>query len=221
MKLFLNALIKFIFGFLAVGILIFAPAGTFEFKNGWLLIIILFVPMVIFGAVLLFKAPKLLERRLDNKEKQSVQKGVVALSAVLFVIGFVVSGLDFKYGWSHIPQAAVLVASFFFLVSYGIYAEVMRENSYLSRTVKVENNQKVIDTGLYALVRHPMYAATVWMFLAIPIVLGSWIALIVFAHYPIIIVIRILNEEKVLEKELQGYSEYKKKVKYRLIPLVW
>ena len=221
MKLLLNAVLKFIFGLLAVGLLVFLPAGTLDFKCGWLFIALLFVPMLIMGVVLFFKAPELLKKRLDTKEKQTVQKGVVSLSAILFICGFVVAGLDFRFSWSDIPDWLIITASFVLLVSYVLYAEVMRENVYLSRTVKVENNQKVIDTGLYGIVRHPMYAATIWMFLSIPIVLGSWFALIPFAYYPILITIRILNEEKVLEKELKGYSEYKKKVKYRLIPFVW
>lgn len=221
MKLLLNAATNLVCGLVAVGILLFGPAGTIEYKNGWLFIALLFVPMLILGAVLFFKAPELLKKRLDTKEKKSVQKGVVALSGLLFVAGFAVAGLDFRFGWSIVPKWAVTVAACVLLASYALYAEVMRENAYLSRTVKVDKDQKVVDSGLYAIVRHPMYAVTVWMFLSIPIVLGSWLSLILFAHYPILIVIRILDEEKFLEAELEGYKQYKKKVKYRLIPFLW
>lgn len=221
MKLLLNALIKFICGILMVLLLIFLPAGTLAYLNGWLFSALLFVPMLILGAVLFLKSPDLLKRRLDSKEKEQTQKGVVALSGLMFLGGFIVAGLDFRFGWSHVPMWLVVASSIILLISYALYAEVMRENAYLSRTVKVEEGQKVIDTGLYGIVRHPMYAVTLWLFLAIPIVLGSWYSLICFAHYPIVIIVRILNEEKVLEKELDGYSEYKKKVKYRLIPFIW
>lgn len=221
MRLLLNAVIKFTLGLLSVGLLIFLPAGTLDFKNGWLFITLLFVPMLIMGGILFFKAPELLKKRLDTQEKQTVQKSVVAVSAILFLCGFVLAGLDFRFAWSDIPVWLIILASCVLLASYALYAEVMRENAYLSRAIKVEDNQKVIDTGLYGIVRHPMYAATTWMFLSIPIVLGSWFAIIPFAFYPIIIAVRILNEEKVLEKELKGYNEYKKKVKYRLIPFVW
>ena len=177
--------------------------------------------MLILGAVLFIKSPELLKKRLDAKEKESTQKGAVALSGLLFLCGFLVAGLDHRFGWSHVPTWLVIAASAVLLVSYALYAEVMRENAYLSRTVKVQEGQKVIDTGMYRVVRHPMYAVTIWLFLAIPLVLGSWFSLICFAHYPIVIVIRILNEEKVLEQGLEGYSDYKKRVKYRLIPFVW
>ena len=221
MKLLLNALIKFICGILMVLLLIFLPAGTLAYLNGWLFSALLFVPMLILGAVLFLKSPDLLKRRLDGKEKEQTQKGVVALSGLMFLGGFIVAGLDFRFGWSHVPMWLVVASSIILLISYALYAEVMRENAYLSRTVKVEEGQKVIDTGLYGIVRHPMYAVTLWLFLAIPIVLGSWYSLICFAHYPIVIIVRILNEEKLLEKEFDGYSEYKKKVKYRLIPFIW
>ncbi len=221
MKLLFNALIKFICGFLLVGVLIFVPAGTLEYPNGWLFIGFLFAPMLILGAVLLLKAPDLLEKRLDAKEKESIQKSVVAVSGILFLLGFIIAGLDYRLTWSDVPTWAVIIASVIMLVAYAMYSEVMRENTYLSRTIKVEKDQKVIDTGLYGIVRHPMYMSTVLLFLTIPIVLGSWYALIPFACYPIIIVVRIINEEKVLELELEGYNEYKKKVKYRLVPFVW
>lgn len=221
MKLLMNAIVKFICGILMVGLLIFLPAGTLDYPNGWLFAGLLFVPMLILGAVLFIKSPDLLKRRLDSKEKEQTQRGVVALSGLMFLGGFIVAGLDFRFGWSSVPTWLVIAASVILLISYALYAEVMRENAYLSRTVKVEKDQKVIDTGLYGIVRHPMYAVTLWLFLAIPIVLGSWYSLICFAHYPIIIIVRLLNEEKLLSRELDGYEEYKKKVKYRLIPFVW
>ena len=220
-KLLLNALTKFAGGLLMVGLLLFLPAGSFEYINAWLFCALLFGPMLVLGAVLLIKAPDLLRKRLDTKEKEKTQKGVIALSALLFLGGFIVAGLDFRFGWSKIPTWLVAAASVILLISYGLYAEVMRENAYLSRTVKVYENQKVIDTGLYSIVRHPMYAVTLWLFLAIPLVLGSWFSLICFLHYPIVIVVRILNEEKVLTEGLEGYDAYQKKVKYRLIPFIW
>ena len=221
MKLLINALTKFICGLILVGLMLFLPAGTFNYPNAWLFIGILFVPMIILGVVLFTKAPELLKKRLDTKEKESTQKGVVAFSALIFLIGFILAGLDFRFGLSKVPLAVVIIASLLFLVSYGLYAEVMRENAYLSRTVKVQENQKVIDTGLYGIVRHPMYMATILMFLSIPLVLGSWYAFVVFLFYPVIIAVRIKNEEQVLSKELTGYEEYKQKVKYKIIPFIW
>lgn len=221
MKLLLNALIKFAIGFLMLGVLLFLPAGTLAFSGGWLLLGLLFVPMLALGAVLFFRAKDLLRKRLDSKEKESTQKGVVAMSGLIFLGGFVLAGLDFRFSLSHVPTVAVIVASVLFLVGYALYAEVMRENAYLSRTVKVEENQKVIDTGLYGIVRHPMYFATVLMFLSIPVILGSWWALLVFSVYPFVIVVRIRNEEAVLKRELADYTEYQSKVKYRLIPFIW
>ena len=221
LKLLFNAIIKFIFGLLLVGLVIFLPAGTLGYLNGWLFVALLFIPILLFGTVLFFKSPELLRRRLDSKEKERSQKGVVGLSALMFLGGFILAGLDYRFGWSAVPTWAVIVASSVLLAAYALYVEVMRENEYLSRTVKVEEGQKVIDTGLYGVVRHPMYAVTLWLFLSIPIVLGSWYSLICFAHYPIIIIVRLLNEEKLLSRELDGYEEYKKKVKYRLIPFVW
>ena len=221
MKLLLNALVKFLCGILLVGLLLFLPAGTLKYPGGLLFCALLFIPMLILGIVLFIKAPSLLQKRLDTKEKEKTQKGVVALSALGFLAGFVVAGLDFRFGWSRVPTPVVIAFSAVLLVSYGLYGEVMRENAYLSRTVKVEEGQKVIDTGLYGIVRHPMYAVTVFLFLSIPLVLGSWYSFIVFLHYPIIIIIRIINEEKVLTRELPGYAEYKKKVKYRLIPFIF
>ena len=221
MKLLINALTKFICGLILVGLLLFLPAGTFNYPNAWLFMGILFVPMIILGVVLFTKAPELLKKRLDTKEKESTQKGVVAFSALIFLIGFILAGLDFRFGLSKVPLAVVIIASLLFLVSYGLYAEVMRENAYLSRTVKVQENQKVIDTGLYGIVRHPMYMATILMFLSIPLVLGSWYAFVVFLLYPVIIAVRIKNEEQVLSKELNGYKEYKQKVKYKILPFIW
>ena len=221
MKLLLNALTKFICGLLLVAMLIFLPAGTVHYAGGWLLIGLLFVPMLIAGFVMLFKAPELLRKRLDVKEKQAAQKGVVAFSGLMFLAGFVVAGLDHRYHWSQMPLAVTIAASVLFLVAYALYAEVLRENAYLSRTIKVEQGQKVVDTGLYSVVRHPMYMATILLFLMMPLILGSWYSLIVFALYPVIIIVRLLDEAKLLTKDLPGYDEYKKKVKYRIIPFVW
>jgi protein-S-isoprenylcysteine O-methyltransferase Ste14 len=204
-----------------VGVLLFLPAGSFDYRNGWLFMGLLFIPMLVLGAVLLVKAPALLEKRLGMKEKENAQKGVVAISGLLFVAGFVVAGLDHRFDWSYVPMWAVITASVILLVSYGLYAEVMRENAYLSRTVEVQEGQRVVDTGLYGIVRHPMYAVTLWLFLSIPVVLGSWWSLLCFAPYVPVIIVRIMNEEKVLEAGLEGYTDYKKRVKYRLLPFVW
>ena len=221
MKLVMEALTKFTCGLLLVGLLIFLPAGTICYTYGWLLIGLLFGPMLIAGFVMLYKSPEFLKKRLDAKEKQSAQKGVVAFSGLMFIAGFVVAGLDFRFGWSDTPSWVVITASVLFLVAYGLYAEVMRENAYLSRTVKVEEGQTVVDTGLYGIVRHPMYAVTILLFLMIPLILGSWYALIAFAFYPAIIIVRLKDEEALLTKELPGYVEYKQKVKYRIIPFLW
>lgn len=221
MKLLFSALTKFILGLVLVAALLFFPAGSFGYCNAWLFIGFLFIPMLILGIVLFIKVPALLEKRLSAKEKEKTQKGVVALSALLFVAGFIVAGLDFRFGWSHIPPWCVTIAAVVLLASYALYAEVMRENTYLSRTVEVLENQKVIDTGLYGIVRHPMYAVTIWLFLSIPVVLGSLWSLLCFLPYVAVIAIRIQNEEKVLEAELCGYAEYKKRVKYRILPFVW
>ena len=221
MKLLINALLKYTVGLLLVVLILFLPAGTFLYMNGWLFIALLFVPMLVLGIVLLIKAPMLLEKRLSAKEKENTQKGVVAISGLLFVAGFVIAGLDYRFSWSRVPLWAVIAASVVLLVSYGLYAEVMRENAYLSRTVEVREGQKVVDTGLYGIVRHPMYAVTLWLFLSIPIVLGSWWSLLCFLPYLPVIAIRIANEEKLLEKELDGYQDYKKRVKYRIVPFIW
>lgn len=221
MRLIFSALTKYIFGLVAVGALLFLPAWTFDYPGAWLFIALLFIPMLLLGAVLFAKAPSLLEKRLNNKEKESAQRGVIALSGLMFPIGFAVSALDFRFGWSSVPLWLVIVASVLFLIGYGAYAEVMRENAYLSRTVEVQEGQRVISTGLYGIVRHPMYLATLLMFLPLPLILGSLWGLIPFAVYPAVIVIRILNEERVLTDGLPGYAEYKKKVKFRLIPFIW
>ena len=221
MKLLIQALTKYILGFLLVGLLLFLPQGTLAYPNGWLFLAILFLPMFFFGVFLYIKSPALLARRLDSKEKESAQKGVLALSALLFLTGFVLSALDTRFAWSNVPVWLVITASALFLVGYGMYFEVMRENVWLSRTVEVQENQTVIQTGLYGVVRHPMYLATLFMFVPMPLILGSFFGLIPFALYPCVIVIRIINEEKVLTAELSGYEEYKNKVKYKLIPFLW
>jgi protein-S-isoprenylcysteine O-methyltransferase Ste14 len=221
MKLLFQALFKYLFGLLLVGLLIFLPAGTLDYLYGWLLIGLLFGPMLIAGFVMFFKAPDFLAKRLDAKEKQATQKGVVAFSGLMFLAGFVAAGLDHRFGWSRMPLPVTIAASVLFLVAYVLYAEVMRENAYLSRTIRVEEGQKVVDTGLYSLVRHPMYMATVLLFLMIPIILGSWVALGVFAVYPGIIIVRLKDEEELLTRELPGYEAYRNKVKYRLIPFIW
>ena len=220
-KLILEGSMKYLLGLIFVALLLFIPAGTIYYWNGWLFIGLLFIPMFLLGVVLLIKAPDLLEKRLNDKEKEDDQKLVVALSLLMFLAGFILSAMDFRFGWSNVPIVVVIVAAVILLVSYGMYAEVMRENQYLSRTVEVFENQKVVDTGMYGIVRHPMYMTTVLLFLSIPLVLGSWIGFAIFMVYPFLLVKRIKNEEKVLEEGLEGYSEYKKKVKYRMIPFIW
>ena len=219
--LFFSAIIKFSLGVVLVGLLLFLPAGSFLFLNGWLFMILLFVPIFAAGIIMLFKNPKLLASRLNAKEKQKEQSVVVKLSGLMFLTGFVVAGLGFRFGWYSLPPLAVIIGAAVFILAYILYAEVLRENTYLSRTIEVQQGQKVIDTGLYKIVRHPMYSATLLLFLSIPIILGSLYSLIVFASYPFIIANRIVYEEKFLENELQGYKEYKQKVKYRLIPFIW
>jgi len=221
MNLLVKTLIKFITGLIFVYTLLFIPAGTFYYINGLLFIMLLFIPILILGIVLFFKDPKLLEKRLNGKEDERTQKGVVAVSGLLFVAGFIVAGLDFRFGWSYMPKSLVVAASIVLLISYAVYAEIMRENSYLSRTIKIQKNQKVIDSGLYGIVRHPMYSVTLWLFYAIPIVLGSWWSLLCFLPYIAVIAVRIENEERLLEKGLEGYAEYKKRVKYKVIPFIW
>ena len=220
-KLFFEAIIKFILGVVIIGLLIFVPANTINYWNGWLFMGLLFIPMFLAGIFMMVKSPELLRKRLNAKEKENEQKLVVKLSGLMFLIGFIIAGLNYRYGWIIIPDYIVIISSVLFIISYILYAEVLRENAYLSRTIEVQENQKVIDTGLYGIVRHPMYAATILLFLSMPLVLGSVISFIIFLVYPFIIAKRIKNEEEVLEKELKGYSEYKKKVKYKMIPFIW
>ena len=221
MRLAISALVKFLFGIVLVGALLFLPAWTLLYPGAYLFMALLFTPMLIMGVILLFASPNLLQKRLNNKEKEAAQKGVVALSGLMFPVGFVLCALDFRFGWSSVPLWLVILASVLFLAGYAMYAEVMRENAYLSRTVEIQENQKLISTGLYGVVRHPMYLATLLMFLPIPLILGSFWGLIPFAIYPIVIVTRIINEEKVLTDGLEEYTDYQKKVRYRLIPRIW
>lgn len=221
MKLFLSAIAKFLLGVTLVGVLIFLPAGTLCYFNGWLLMSILFVPMFFAGIVMMIKNPALLKSRLNAKESQRQQDKVVKLSGLMFLLGFIVAGLGFRFNWFILPKSVSIVASVIFLMGYVFYAEVLRENTYLSRTIEVQENQRVIDTGLYSIVRHPMYSATLLLFLSMPIVLGSVYAFLIFMAYPFIIAKRIKHEEEFLQKELHGYSEYIQKVKYRLIPFIW
>ena len=220
-KLFIGAIAKFLLGILLVGALIFLPAGTFQYFNGWLFLGVLFIPMFIAGVVMMFKNPALLKSRLDAKEKQREQSLVVKLSGFMFLCGFVVAGLGVRFNWYTLPKPVVITAILLFLAAYLIYAEVLRENAYLSRTIEVQENQKVIDTGLYSIVRHPMYSATLLLFLSMPLILGSVYSFIIFLAYPFIIIKRIKHEEEFLEKELKGYGDYMKNVKYRLIPFIW
>ena len=220
-KLFFQALTKFLAGLLMVGLLLFLPAGTFYFWQAWLFIGILFGPMFIAGIVLMIRQPELLRKRLDAKEKQGEQKWVVALSGLMFIAVFVEAGLSHRFGWYMLPDWAVFVATAVFLAAYALYAEVMRENIWLSRTIEVQENQQVVSTGLYGIVRHPMYAATLLLFLSMPLVLASpWSFAIMLLYIPII-ALRIRNEEKVLERELKGYAEYKQRVRYKVIPYIW
>ena len=220
-KLFIQAIIKFTLGITIIGILIFAPAQTINYWNGWLLMGLLFIPMFIAGIVMIIKSPNLLEKRLNAKEKEKEQKKVILYSGLMFLSGFIIAGLNYRYNWIWIPNIVVIIASIIFILAYIIYAEVLRENEYLSRTIEVQENQKVIDTGLYGIVRHPMYGATILLFLTMPLILGSIISFVIFLIYPFIISKRIKNEEEVLERELVGYTEYKNKVKYKMIPFIW
>ena len=220
-KLFFQAMIKILMGTFIIGLLIFVPANTINFWNGWLLMGLLFIPMFLAGIIMMIKSPELLKKRLNVKEKENEQKQVILLSGLMFIAGFIIAGLNYRYSWIIIPDFVVIIASIIFVLAYVLYAEVLRENKYLSRTIEVQENQKVVDTGLYGIVRHPMYAATIFLFLSMPLILGSIIAFAVFLLYPFIISKRIKNEELVLERELEGYSEYKNKVKYKLIPFIW
>ena len=221
MKLFISAISKLVIGLVAMATILFAPAGTLAFPGAWRLLMLLFIPMIILGVALLIWAPETLSRRLRSKEERVKQKGVVALSGVLFVASFILAGLDFRFGWSEIPSWVIWTASSVFVLSYGMYAEVMRENEWLSRSIEVMEGQKVVSTGLYGIIRHPMYTATIAMFLAMPIVMGSWWAFLVMIPYVLAIVARIKDEENLLTKELEGYAEYKLKVRWKLIPYIW
>ena len=221
MQLFWQALLKFLCGVVIVGVLLFLPAGTFDYWNAWLLMSILFVPMFFAGIVMMIKNPTLLKKRLSAKEEQTEQKSIVAFSGLMFMLGFIIAGLSYRFGWLIFPSWISWVGAGLFLVSYLLYAEVLRENIYLSRTIEVQQGQQVIDTGLYGIVRHPMYSATIILFLSMPLVLGSLLSFVIFLAYPAIIVKRLRNEEEILEAGLPEYSDYEKKVRYRLIPFVW
>lgn len=221
MKLFIEAIVKLLLGILLVMLLLFVPAGTINYFNGWLFICLLFIPMFIAGLIMFSKNPDLLRRRLDNKEDEGEQKKVILYSGIMFILGFVIAGLNYRFKWIVLPDIVIIISSNIFIISYVLYAIVLMENTYLSRTIKVDDNQKVVDTGLYGIVRHPMYAVTIFLFLSIPLILGSIISFVIFLIYPFLIVKRIKNEESVLERELNGYIEYKNKVKYRLIPFIW
>lgn len=220
-KLFLQALSKFLLGAALLALLLLLPAGTLAYWNAWLLMGILLIPMFLAGIVMLIKNPELLRKRLDAKEEQKEQNQVIKLSGLMFVTGFVAAGLNFRFQWLLLPAWVSWAAAAVFLLSYLLYAEVLRENTYLSRTVEIQQDQKVIDTGLYGVVRHPMYSVTLFLFLSMPLVLGSLPSFFVFLAYPVLLVKRIKNEEKVLEEGLDGYADYKKRVRYRLIPFVW
>ena len=221
MELLKQALIKVFLGFAIVVLLLFLPAGSFEYTNGWIFIALLFVPMFIAGFILMKKNPDLLRRRLNAKEKQTEQQDIVKYSAIMFIVGFVLAGLNYRCEWNELPDFLVYLGIFLFILSYIMYAMVLKENEFLLRTVEVEKNQKVIDTGLYGIVRHPMYSATIILFLSMPLILNSLFTFIIFLVYPYLIIKRIDNEEKVLEKDLKGYKEYKKKIKYKLIPYIY
>ena len=211
--LFFQAITKFIIGILIVGLLIFIPTNTLKYWNGWLFMILLFIPMFIAGITMMIKSPELLKNRLNAKEKETEQKQVILFSGLMFIAGFVIAGLNFRYKWIILPSSVVIISSIIFIISYILYAEVLRENAYLLRTIEVKENQKLVDTGLYGIVRHPMYTTTIFLFLSMPLILNSLISFIIF--------LRIKNEEEVLQKNLKGYKEYKKKVKYKLIPFIW
>ena len=220
-KLFVKAITKFLSGLILVGLLLFLPAGTFAYPQGWLLMGILFVPMFIAGLIMMKKSPELLRKRLNVREEQAEQKAVIALSGLMFLASFIVAGLNFRFGWIRLPLWVSYAAALLFLAGYVLYAEVLRENVWLSRTVEVQENQKVVDTGLYGIVRHPMYMSTLILFLAMPLVLGSVISFVIMLLYIPIIAKRIRNEEQVLENGLEGYAEYRKRVRYKVIPFVW
>lgn len=217
----LNAIAKFIIGGIGYAALLFLPAGSWGYVGAWRLLSLLFGPMFLMGVYMLFKSPELLKRRLSSKEKRSTQKGVMGLSGLIISVGFIVSGLDWRFGWSNVGTTAVMVGSTLFLIGYGLYFEVLRENVWVSRTIEVAQGQKVVQTGLYGIVRHPMYFAALLMFVPIPLVLGSWWALCAFVLYVPLLMVRILDEERMLRAELVGYAEYCQKVKWRILPFVW
>ena len=216
-----DAITKYIFGVLLVGLLIFFPAGTLKWRNGWLFMMVLFIPMFFAGITMYLKDPNLLRSRLNAKESESEQKSVIKYSGLMFIASFVLAGLNYRFKWFVLPDSIVYASCAIFLLSYLMFGEVLRENSYLSRTIEVQENQKVVSTGLYGIVRHPMYSATVLLFLSMPLILGCFPSFLIMLFYIPIIVKRISNEEEILEKQLEGYKEYKDKVKYRLIPFVW
>ena len=220
-KLLISGLSKLVLGFLLIAALLFLPAGTWCYVQAWVFLALMFIPMIIMGIWLYIFQPELLAKRLNNKEKEQQQKNVVALSGLMFIVGFVLCALDYRFIWSVVPLWLTIVASILFLIGYGMYVEVMRENAYLSRTIEVQEGQQLIDTGLYGIVRHPMYTATILMFTSIPLILGSFWSLIIFAIYPLLMVLRIKNEEQVLAAGLKGYTDYQKRVKWRLLPFVW
>ena len=220
-KLFRQGIIKFAAGLLLVGGLLFIPAGSLKYWQAWLLICILFIPMFIAGLIMMKKSPELLRKRLNAREEEGEQKEVIFFSGLMFLAAFVLAGLNYRFGWLLLPKAVSCVAAIIFLLAYALYAQVLRENEYLSRTIEVQENQRVIDTGLYGIVRHPMYMSTVFLFLAMPLVLGSLISFVIMLAYIPIIAKRIRNEEKVLEEGLAGYREYKNKVRYKVIPFIW
>ena len=220
-KLFIDAITKYLIGLILVSILLFIPAGSIKYINGWLFIGLLFIPMFIAGIIMLFKNPELLKNRLNAKEKQNEQKEVLIISGIMFISGFIIAGLNYRYSWIELPNIVIIISSIIFIISYILYAEILRENTYLLRTIEVKKEQKIIDTGMYSIVRHPMYLITIFLFLTMPLILNSLYSFIIFLIYPLVIIKRINNEELVLEKELKGYTEYKKKVKYKLIPFIW
>ena len=221
MKLLLKTLVSFLCGLLITGAMLFLPAGTLDYPGAWLFMALLFTPVLIMGVVLMAKNPELLRKRLAMKEREKTQQGVVALSGLLLVAAFIVAGLDFRFGWSHVSNAIVIIASVVLLIGYALYAEVLRENVYLSRVVEVQEGQRVIDTGLYGIVRHPMYSAVTLLYLSIPLMLGSWWALLAMSPCVVLLAVRIKNEEQILHQGLAGYTDYTDRVRYRMIPWVW
>ena len=220
-KLLFQAIMKFLLGLIIVSSILFIPAGSINYWNAWLFIGVLFIPMFIIGIVLMIKDPELLRKRLNAKENENEQKKVVLLSSIMFLSSFIIAGLNYRFNWVEMPKIVVIISSIVFAIAYILYGEVLRENTYLSRTIEVQDNQEIIQTGLYGIVRHPMYSVTIVLFLTMPLILGSIYSFLIILIYPILITKRIKNEEKILEKELKGYDEYKKKVKYKIIPFIW